>query len=1145
MAASKSTTFSESNISTANNTSSLTINIYFSPNNTQTWFASKTLYCTCNGVTQSANVSLNTGGSVSYSFTFNNIAHNSNGSKSVSWSWSCATGTSVLGTIGDSGTRTLTTIARYFTNTPSISLSSRTETALKIKWTTSETCDRVDYNINGATTTSAWTGSAKTGTISINNLSPNTSYRIYFWCRRKDSQLGTITSTSTYTTYDYPYCSTTPNFTIGNSVTLSFYNPLKRSMEVTIIAADGSTKAPANSTSTSISGFNNAEWQDFFYQSIPNASSGKYQVRVVYGSSTKTRNNNNTYSITGYEKPILADNDFTYTSNLSTLTGNDKTIIKGYSTTNLSLYYDELLERTYQADAQNYATISKYVFQIGNQSATLTDINSSVSINNADSNIIQCTAVDSRGLTFTANQTVPSDYYVDYFAPRILEATTTREDGVKTTTSLNLTGQIYDGTFGIDGISNYVNSIKYAVSTDNENWSEWYNVNVSNIVVTNGNFSISDYNIHANGSSGGFVVGTKYYVKLYIDDALENASSYIYRTELTSGVIARDVYKDGNNEYHEGINGLADDDYTETIHGTLNVTDTIYIDGVEITQGGGGGTGTTTWGRITGTLSNQTDLQNALDNKANANAIPTRTSQLTNDSNFVNNLSTSVMAGDGLVSTIISDNNIFLGLEEPMPTKTSDLTNDSGFITNVKTINGTSLVGSGNVAIEPDFSDAVLIRTLTSNELQTEAEEYDTGTATIELVHTIGMFDLQTGERLNYNDFYTRASKKVFYVTNIGLRNAESCDYNQASTTIICGSTLGDATITITSDNTYDYTAEITGGSNFTNIISSFQNFIGYDDNRIYDYSSTSAGYTKGMFVKDGTGKIYKCLMTGDYPLTNTSAWQRIDFYDVISKESDIVYYNKSDIMSITSTGDDVYLSLLEAITNNIAIGIVENSAVYTSYHEVLYYNKYTNDDAIYLYYMGDEEEYIQIAIKDTDGTFEATETTKIGLRSIKSQVNTNTNNITSNTTNIATLTTNVGALSSLGTTSKTSLVSAVNELNNRDIYSTSEKVIGKWTDGKPLYRKTISIGALPKTSTKTVNTGLTFNSTHCILRKIYGTANYTTGVSFPLPFINALDLSIGVSVLINSSSKIEITTGNDRSSATGFVTLEYTKATD
>ena len=45
--------------------------------------------------------------------------------------------------------------------------------------------------------------------------------------------------------------------------------------------------------------------------------------------------------------------------------------------------------------------------------------------------------------------------------------------------------------------------------------------------------------------------------------------------------------------------------------------------------------GSSEWGSITGTLSNQSDLQNALDGKANVNDIPTKTSDLNNDSGFI------------------------------------------------------------------------------------------------------------------------------------------------------------------------------------------------------------------------------------------------------------------------------------------------------------------------------------------------------------------------------------------------------------------------------------------------------------------------------------------------------------------------------
>lgn len=108
----KNTSFRESNINNVNNTSSLTIDIWFSAQNSTTWFGSAVLYCTCNGTTKSVNVSHSKGGSVNASFTFDNIKHNEDGSKSVSWSWSCATGTGGLGTQSDSGTRALTIIPR-------------------------------------------------------------------------------------------------------------------------------------------------------------------------------------------------------------------------------------------------------------------------------------------------------------------------------------------------------------------------------------------------------------------------------------------------------------------------------------------------------------------------------------------------------------------------------------------------------------------------------------------------------------------------------------------------------------------------------------------------------------------------------------------------------------------------------------------------------------------------------------------------------------------------------------------------------------------------------------------------------------------------------------------------------------------------
>lgn len=59
------------------------------------------------------------------------------------------------------------------------------------------------------------------------------------------------------------------------------------------------------------------------------------------------------------------------------------------------------------------------------------------------------------------------------------------------------------------------------------------------------------------------------------------------------------------------------------------------------------------------------------------------------------------------------------------------------------------------------------------------------------------------------------------------------------------------------------------------------------------------------------------------------------------------------------------------------------------------------------------------------------------------------------------TLNNNIGTLSSLTTTDKTSAVAAINEVNAKGVYSTTEQVVGTWIDGKPLYRKIYETGEL------------------------------------------------------------------------------------
>lgn len=110
--------------------------------------------------------------------------------------------------------------------------------------------------------------------------------------------------------------------------------------------------------------------------------------------------------------------------------------------------------------------------------------------------------------------------------------------------------------------------------------------------------------------------------------------------------------------------------------------------------------------------------------------------------------------------------------------------------------------------------------------------------------------------------------------------------------------------------------------------------------------------------------------------------------------------------------------------------------------------------------------------------------------------------------------------------------------------YSETEKVVGKWIDGKPLYQKTISLGALPNNTSKSVAHGITN------LKRIVdfrGVANRTaTGYTFSvliLPFINTANTIVQIG--IDATHVRMISNENMESYNESYVTIKYQKTTD
>lgn len=106
-----------------------------------------------------------------------------------------------------------------------------------------------------------------------------------------------------------------------------------------------------------------------------------------------------------------------------------------------------------------------------------------------------------------------------------------------------------------------------------------------------------------------------------------------------------------------------------------------------------------------------------------------------------------------------------------------------------------------------------------------------------------------------------------------------------------------------------------------------------------------------------------------------------------------------------------------------------------------------------------------------------------------------------------------------------------------KDVYSTTEHIVGKWIDGKTLYEKTFSNITLPNSTNKTVAHGISNLSTIVSLNGMCVVSN----TWLPLPFVDHSAISNNIRIDANATNITIRTTGN-YSTAIGHITLRYTK---
>lgn len=336
-------------------------------------------------------------------------------------------------------------------------IKSKTETSLVVSWNSDSLISQAWYRVNKSTWIDLGAINAKTGSYVINNLNANQEYIIETCVRRSDSQLDSYSNELKVRTYDIPYATATPNFTVGNTLTIPIYNPLGRKVKVYLVPNGGIDLGGDVIAGTSISGYVSDTFKNGLYQASPNSPTNTYKVKTICDeiNSTWTTSGSGTYTIPNTPPDF---NTFEYLdcdSNIVAITGSNQYIVKNKS--NLRVAISSLNKMI----AKKYATPQRYEISCANRTKSLdySDSNTYIdlgTINSSGLMNVVVKAYDSRG--FYTQKSISIEV-IDYIDP-IQENTLARVNNYENQTELKIKGSF--SLVSCDGVAkNTITRVRY------------------------------------------------------------------------------------------------------------------------------------------------------------------------------------------------------------------------------------------------------------------------------------------------------------------------------------------------------------------------------------------------------------------------------------------------------------------------------------------------------------------------------------------------------------------------------------------------------------------------------------------------------------------------------------------------------------
>lgn len=369
------------------------------------------------------------------------VAHDSNGSKSISVGFSTAIYTSTVTEHG--GTMTLSNIDRAAPSV-SVNVSSITANSIKITVSSSATANRWWYSLNGG---SSWiefnssSGASKETTVT--GLSPNTSYTVQACARKSYNGVDGYSGKTTVKTLGGSVLSSVSTLTADNAtakITLSA-TVYDTSYKHKLVLKDGSTTVLTLAGLSLSNGSNTITLTAAQRSSIladmaaKKSFTGTFELSTFSGSSQIGSTSTKTATVqTTAANSAPTFSGFTYEDTNTTaagVTGNNQILIQSVST---------LQVIASAATAKNGATISSYSVSAGGSTASSTTVTLNVGkIYTSGTVPIIVTAIDSRGYTSSATVNIT---IIAYKSIDITTAIMRRVNEIEDVTQVTLEGDI-------------------------------------------------------------------------------------------------------------------------------------------------------------------------------------------------------------------------------------------------------------------------------------------------------------------------------------------------------------------------------------------------------------------------------------------------------------------------------------------------------------------------------------------------------------------------------------------------------------------------------------------------------------------------------------------------------------------------------